>query len=185
MNRAHEQPLSLRFGPGFVVYLGPFRFESEIEISELRASSGSGEKAVSIRLGNVPAAIPGAVLASPGCHVSSAEYLLEIPGTARYYVCNGNQVRLEFVPGTPIANVTTYLLGSCFGALCHQNGMLPLHASAVEFGGGVTAFLGDSGAGSPPWLPVFATADIASFQTTYASCRMTTISFASSPWQAG
>ncbi len=79
--------------------------------------------------------------------VAPGEYLLEIPGTARYYVRNGNEVRLEIVPGTPIANVTTYLLGSGFGALCHQNGLMPLHASAVEFGGAVTAFLGDSGAG--------------------------------------
>jgi hypothetical protein len=131
----------------FAFYLGPFRFESEIEIPELRASTGSGEKVVTIRLGGVPAAIPNAVFASPGCHVTADEYLLEIPGTARYYVRNGNEVRLEIVPGTPIANVTTYLLGSGFGALCHQNGLLPLHASAVEFRGAVTAFLGDSGAG--------------------------------------
>ena len=45
------------------------------------------------------------------------------------------------------SDLTIYLLGSVFGALCHQNGMLPLHASAVEVGGEVTAFLGDSGSG--------------------------------------
>jgi hypothetical protein len=131
----------------FVFYLGPFRFDSEIEIPELRAATGPGDKGVTIRLGGVPTTIPGAVLAGTGCYVSPDEYLLEIPGTARYYVRNGNEVRLEIVPGTPIANVTTYLLGSGFGALCHQNGLLPLHASAVEFGGAVTAFLGESGAG--------------------------------------
>jgi hypothetical protein len=81
------------------------------------------------------------------CQVTATEYLLAIPGTARYYVRNGNEVRLEIEPGAPIANVSTYLLGSGFGVLCHQNGMLPLHASAVEFAGAVTAFLGDSGAG--------------------------------------
>lgn len=102
---------------------------------------------MTIRLGGVPAVIPNAIFASPGCYVTAGEYLLEIPGTARYYVRNGNEVRLEIEPGTPIANVTTYLLGSGFGALCHQNGLLPLHASAIEFGAAVTAFLGDSGAG--------------------------------------
>ncbi len=45
------------------------------------------------------------------------------------------------------SDVSTFLLGSVFGALCHQNGLLPLHASSVRSGGGVTAFLGDSGAG--------------------------------------
>jgi ABC transporter len=131
----------------FVFYLGPFRFESEIEIPELRASTGAGDKLVSIRIGGVPTAIAGAIPTGTGCYVAADEYLLDIPGTARYYVRNGNEVRLEMLPDTPLENVTTYLLGSCFGALCHQNGLLPLHASAVEFAGSVTAFLGDSGAG--------------------------------------
>ena len=132
---------------GFVFYLGPFRFESEIEIPELRGSTGSGERVVTISLGGVPAAIPGAMFDGKDCQVTAAEYLLDIPGTARYYVRNGDEVRLEIAPGAPIANISTYMLGSCFGALCHQNGWLPLHASAVELGGAVTAFLGDSGAG--------------------------------------
>ncbi|MDP9051393.1 MAG: hypothetical protein M3O31_11845 [Acidobacteriota bacterium] len=131
----------------FVFYLGPFRFESEIDIPELRASTGPGDKQVSIRIGEVPTTIPGAVPIGTGCYVAADEYLLDIPETARYCVRNGNEIRLEIVPDTPIENVTTYLLGSCFGALCHQNGLLPLHASAVEFAGSVTAFLGDSGAG--------------------------------------
>jgi len=131
----------------FVFYLGPFRFESEIEIPELRGSTGSGDRVVTILLGGVPSAIPGAMFDGDDCQVTATEYLLDIPGTARYYVCNGNEVRLEIAPGAPMANVSTYLLGSGFGVLCHQNGMLPLHASAVESGNRVTAFLGDSGAG--------------------------------------
>lgn len=54
---------------------------------------------------------------------------------------------MQAAPGVPIANVSTYLLGSVFGALCHQNGLFPLHASAVAYGEFVTAFAGDSGAG--------------------------------------
>lgn len=131
----------------YVFHLGPFRFESEIDISELRNSSGPGERTVAIHLGGVPRAIEGAVPCGRYCQVAPAEYLLDIPGTARYYVRNGSQVRLEIAPGAPAADVSTYLLGSVFGVLCHQNGLLPLHASAVECGGAVTAFLGDSGAG--------------------------------------
>jgi hypothetical protein len=130
-----------------VFYLGPFRFESEIDIPELRTSSGSGELAVVIRLEGVPASIPDAVLNGSFCQIAPTEYLLEIPGTARYYVRNGNEVCLQIAPGAPIADVSTFLLGSVFGVLCHQNGLLPLHASAVEHNGVVTAFLGDSGAG--------------------------------------
>jgi hypothetical protein len=130
-----------------VFYLGPFRFESEIDIRELHASSGPGEIAVSIRLGGVPSTIPGATQVDEYCQVAPAEYLLNIPDVARYCVRDGSEVRLEIVPGTPPANVSTYLLGSVFGVLCHQNGLLPLHGSAVEHAGAVTAFLGDSGAG--------------------------------------
>ena len=133
--------------PPYVFYLGPFRFESEIDIPELLGSTGFGEMKVNIRRGGVPRAINGAVLSGDSCEVALTEYLLSIPGTARYYVRNGNEVRLEITPGAPIANVSTYLLGSVFGVLCHQNGLLPLHASAVESAGVVTAFLGDSGAG--------------------------------------
>lgn len=130
-----------------IFFLGPFRFESEMDIPELRNSSGSGERTVAIRLGGVPLAIQAAALYGEICQITSTEYLLNIPGTARYYVRNGNEVRLEIEPSAPIANISTYLLGSVFGVLCHQNGMLPLHASAIECGGVVSAFLGESGAG--------------------------------------
>jgi hypothetical protein len=98
-------------------------------------------------MGGVPSTIHGATRVDEYCQVAPAEYLLNIPGIARYYVRNGSEVRLEIEPDTPPANVSTYLLGSVFGVLCHQNGLLPLHGSAVESGGMVTAFIGDSGAG--------------------------------------
>lgn len=131
----------------YVFFFGPFRLESEIDIAELRHATGSGQRTVTVRLGDVPAQIPGATPYGARCQVAPDEYLLEIPGTARYYVAHGREVRLEIVPGTPAPNVSTYLLGSVFGVLCHQNGLLPLHASAIEHAGKVVAFLGDSGAG--------------------------------------
>lgn len=140
------EPIAQTLSPS-VFFLGPFRFVSEIDIRELRASTGPGEIVVSIRLGGVPATIQGATTVDEYCQVAPAEYLLNIPDVARYYVRGGSEVRLEIVPGTPPANVSTYLLGSVFGVLCHQNGLLPLHGSAVESEGSVTAFLGDSGAG--------------------------------------
>lgn len=132
-----------------VFYFGPFRFESEIDIPELRTVRGSDSEAhrVTIHLGNVPRTIEGAKPYGTLAQVAPSEYLLTIAGTARYYVRNGNEVRLEIEPGAPIENVSTYLLGSAFGVLCHQNSLLPLHASAIEHRGTVIAFLGDSGAG--------------------------------------
>ena len=137
-----------------VFFFGPFRLESDLDIPELRGSSGSGQYVVRLRLGEVPASLAGATHTSEFVEVSPAEYLLRIPGTARYYVAHGNDVRVDVEHGAPIANVSTYLLGSVFGVLCHQNRLLPLHASAVAVRQGpskgqssVTAFLGESGAG--------------------------------------
>jgi hypothetical protein len=126
---------------------GPFRIESEIDIPELRNLTGPGERLVRLYAGGVPAQIAAPDHTSTPLQLSASEYLLSIPDIARYYVAHGNEIRVEPAPGAPVANVSTYLLGSCFGALCHQNGLLPLHASAVASGDSVTAFLGDSGAG--------------------------------------
>ncbi len=132
-----------------IYFYGPFRLDSEIAIPELRnlPATSADPRTVRILLGGVPQSLDHARSYGDFAQVAPSEFLLDIQGTARYYVRNGNQVRLEIEPGTPIANVSTYLLGSVFGALCHQNGLLPLHASAVECEGGVIAFLGASGAG--------------------------------------
>lgn len=131
----------------WVFHYGPFRFISEIEIPELRESTGSGEIEVILSLGGVPNALDGAIRYRQNWQVARAAYLFEIPQVARYCVRNGNEVRVEIAPGAATCDVSGYLLGSIFGALCHQNGLLPLHASAVESGGVVTAFVGHSGAG--------------------------------------
>jgi hypothetical protein len=44
-------------------------------------------------------------------------------------------------------DVEIFLFGPVWATLCHQRGILPLHASAIATGGGVTAFAGRSGAG--------------------------------------
>jgi hypothetical protein len=133
----------------YVYFFGPFRFDSEIRIPELEnlPSTSPAPLPVRIRLGGVPAALDHAQPYGNFAQVARTEYLLDARGTARYYVRDGIEVLVDFAPGTPIANVSTYLLGSVFGALCHQNGFLPLHASAVEHEGVVIAFLGQSGAG--------------------------------------
>jgi hypothetical protein len=44
-------------------------------------------------------------------------------------------------------DIEIFLFGPAWATLCHQRGTLPLHASAIVTGAGITAFVGHSGAG--------------------------------------
>ena len=73
--------------------------------------------------------------------------LLHIFGIARFRISGGDRVVVDPEPDVPDGNVRLYLLGSAFGALLHQRGLLPLHANAIEVDGKAVAFMGASGAG--------------------------------------
>ncbi len=131
----------------FIFHFGPFRFTSDFDIPHLHRIPGSGTVAVSVQQCEVPEQLPHAATFDRFCQVAVDRYLLNIPGVARFLVEGGERVGVQVAPGAAMADVCSYLLGSVFGALCHQNGLLPLHASAIDHQGGVTAFLGNSGAG--------------------------------------
>ena len=143
----HVEPNAQIPAKTYLLHYGPFLLDSELDLPELRNFAGSARIPVSLRLGGVPAGLEDGVVQGAQRSFTSREFLLEVPGTGRFYAADGANVRVEPVPGVPTSDLTIYLLGSVFGALCHQNGLLPLHASAVEVRGEVTAFLGDSGAG--------------------------------------
>ena len=66
---------------------------------------------------------------------------------ASYRVSHGCEILIQPDAGALEQDVRGYLLGSIFAVLCHQRGLLPLHASAVAYQGGVAAFLANSGHG--------------------------------------
>lgn len=73
--------------------------------------------------------------------------VLNIPEIGRFTISGGSKILVEPVAGVPDRNLRLYLLGSAFGALLHQRGLLPLHANAIEIDGRAVAFMGESGAG--------------------------------------
>ena len=75
------------------------------------------------------------------------ELLLNIPDAARYLIRHGAEILVDPAPLASPGNVAAYLLGTAFGVLCHQRGIPPLHASAIEVEDGCVAFTGGSGAG--------------------------------------
>jgi hypothetical protein len=102
---------------------------------------------VNIRLGLVPNQLPGAVELDPDCFATSRQYLLRIPGIASYLASDGRDIVVAPEPDARPLDVRAYLLGTLFVILCHQRGMLPLHASAVAGNRRAVAFLGHSGQG--------------------------------------
>lgn len=83
----------------------------------------------------------------PTFQVGLDDYLLEVREVARYRVRKGREIVIEPFPGSSERRIKVFLLGTVFGALCHQRGLLPLHASAIALGDRCIAFAGPSGAG--------------------------------------
>lgn len=117
--------------------------QSEIPLPELVADSGNGAADVRISLGTI-ATNPDA---EAGLHVEEDEALLVIPPAGRFLTRAGREMRIEPADGVSPRNLRLYLLGSAFGAILHQRGLLPLHANAVVVEGRAIGFMGHPGAG--------------------------------------
>lgn len=108
---------------------------------------GEGAAEVTIRYGPVPDALE-AVQQEWVCYqVNPVAFLLKINNIAKYLVTGGEEIIIERVPGAQDNEVRLFLLGSAFGALLQQRGLLPLHGCAVEVDGGAAVFVGSSGCG--------------------------------------
>lgn len=132
-----------------VYLIGGVTLISEIALPELPRiqHQSTTPHPVQIRCGHVANHLPGAVELDPDCFASPTQYLLNIRGVARYLVTDGREIVVDPADTAPVLDVRGYLLGSIFVVLCHQRGLLPLHASAVAGKSGVVAFLANSGQG--------------------------------------
>lgn len=109
---------------------------------ELRRRQPTGEPDIRLAIGPLPAG-PRRATDLPYVDAENGEALLKIPGAGRYLVSGGRDVLIEPEAGADPAYVRLFILGSALGLLCHQRGLLPLHASAVEVAGQAIAFMGD------------------------------------------
>jgi len=124
--------------------------ESELEFPELLATQNEAPD-MRVSFGKVPESVEHAIVKANWCQASRLEFLMEIEGVAKYHVADGNRITVELSANSEnevrASDVRLWLLGSAFGALLHQRGMLPLHVSAVKAPTGVWAFTGPSGEG--------------------------------------
>ena len=115
---------------------------SELALGDMPRAAADAAPDVSIRLGRI------ALGEHPGGYAVTADgTLLTVPKVGRYLIRHGDEILVEAAPGASERNLRLFLLGSAFGALLHQRGLLPLHANAIEVDGCAIAFSGHSGAG--------------------------------------
>jgi hypothetical protein len=79
-------------------------------------------------------------------HTTECSFI-SIKDVADFEIRGGWQIRVSPAAGVTQKDIEIFLFGPAWATLCHQRGMLPLHASAIVTGTGITAFAGRSGAG--------------------------------------
>ena len=75
------------------------------------------------------------------------EFLLRGCASHYFYYRKGQGVTIERGPGADVSEESLWLNGSVYAGVASLNGLMPIHASAVESGGHVFAFTGPGGAG--------------------------------------
>jgi len=119
---------------------------SQIEIPELYPAD-DWDADVHILTGGVPEILDDPKVVGVRFQAKPDLFLLKVDKIAGYLVSDGNRIIIDKFAEVEDKEVRLFLLGSAFGALFHQRGLLPLHASAIEVNQQCVLFCGDSGNG--------------------------------------
>lgn len=126
------------------------RIRSQMPLPDLVPASASADVDVDVDVEIIVGAVPAA---SPdeksvwGLTGNGNGATLTVDHVARFAIDSGVRIRVDPLPNASARDVRLFLLGSAFGALLHQRGLLPIHANAIRIGDGAAAFMGRSGAG--------------------------------------
>lgn len=126
-----------------------WRLKSCIHLPELQAWTGDDRPAdVEISLGHIVEPVDAPVFVRPHSRLwGNGVYFFSVDGVGRFLMEGGRRVVIEPAAGAAESDLRLFLLGTILGVLCHQRGLLPIHASAVNIDGRAVVFAGDSGAG--------------------------------------
>lgn len=112
------------------------------------APSGGAGVDITLRQGSVPPPSAPLRLDRDGIQVGAdGRTVIDVPDCVRIGLTGGRDIIVDPAPGAPWAEIQTWLLGPGLGVICHQRGVLPLHACAIRAGDGGLAIVGHSGAG--------------------------------------
>lgn len=126
-----------------------WRVRSALALPELPPWQGDDRPVdVEILLDFIPKLAEPPVFVLPHSRLwANGDFLLELDNVGRFWVEGGCRVLVEPSGNADLSELKAFLLGSVLGALCHQRGLLPIHASAVRIDGAAILIAGISGAG--------------------------------------
>ena len=126
----------------------PFTISSDIDLgARVAAAMVERDPDVTIRAGDVPSSLEKVEEEGVSYQLKRGEFLLNVPDGSRLFVKDGRTITYSRGPETGDRDLTLFILGSAWGALCYQRGLIPIHASANISDGRIMAFTGQSGAG--------------------------------------
>lgn len=126
-----------------------WRVRSAVALPELLEWQGDDRPPdITVQFGEVDDSLPGGRTIGPWLQIDDAgNGLLQLPMAGRFLVRPSGDITIAPQPQASEAEIRLFLLGSVLGLVCHQRGLLPLHASSVVIEGGAVAFCGPSGMG--------------------------------------
>jgi hypothetical protein len=127
---------------------------SDLECPELVPGNGAAPD-LHVRFGIVPERQDTPDTQNALFQATPQQFLLNIDRVARYEISNGDEIVIDRAPQATDGDIRVFLLGSAIGALLHQRGLLPLHASAIETQLGAVAFMGQVGLGKSTLAAAF------------------------------
>ena len=96
-----------------------------------------------------PSDLPGTKRLGEGiCRHAAPDHVCYVfPDAGRFCIRDGREILVAPEPGAGVREIRLFLLGSAWGALCYQRGLLVLHAGVVKVGDGAAAFFGPTDSG--------------------------------------
>ena len=142
-----SQRKDLHTRPAHPYVLCGWHTRSEIPLTGMPTSAGNGKGIdVLIQIASGPSPMSESPERTAFEHSAECS-LMRIEAVADFEVRRGREIRVWPANGALQKDIEILLFGPVWATLCHQRGLLPLHASAILADGGVIAFTGRSGAG--------------------------------------
>lgn len=123
-------------------------FRSDIALPSLEpAATPPCDPDVDVVLGAPARPDPGVEFIDMQVEAVGDRVRLWVPECAWFEIIDGRTIVYQPEPGATAEQVALYLLGTAFGVVLYQRGMLPMHCNAIVHDGRAFLFCGDSGAG--------------------------------------